>query len=70
MTLKEWLDKKNISMGDFAKRVGVHRSTISRLHNGIQNVPSQTLLRIIIETKGAVSANELLRVPQKYRNAA
>jgi transcriptional regulator with XRE-family HTH domain len=60
MKLSDYMEMAKITDQDFAGRVGLERSTVTRLRNG-KTVPSfQTLERIHAETKGAVSFNDFL----------
>lgn len=62
MTLKEWLTRKNVSISEFQKRIGVNSySTVRRYVLG-ERVPRPAIMRkIIAETGGKVTANDFVR---------
>ena len=69
MKLKDWMAKNNVTCEVLGEGVGVCNSTISRLAQGRLNARSSLLMDVIAYTKGAVTANDLLGVPQKLRVA-
>ena len=61
MKLSDYLDATKLSDAEFAVRIGVSRSTVSRLRRGetTNQLPSKTTIAAIArETKGAVTAND------------
>jgi transcriptional regulator with XRE-family HTH domain len=58
MNLTKYLEKYNISAGEFADIIGVNRSNVSRFCSG-QRLPGlKTLERIYIATRGKVTAKD------------
>lgn len=61
MTLAQYLNEHAISDADFAVKIGVNRSTVSRLRRGDHTgqLPSRATIEAIAkETNGAVTAND------------
>lgn len=62
MTLHQYLTDAKISDADFAKLIGVERSTVTRLRGGNQ-IPKPDLMRFIAEqTDGQVTANDFFGI--------
>ena len=57
MTLAQYLKREGLTDAQFAERVGVERSTITRLRGG-QRPSANTLIAIMEETGGEVTAND------------
>lgn len=68
MKLADYLSEHAITDGDFADRIGVDRSSVSRLRRGITRPDWPTIERIIAATNGAVTANDFL--PPQSNEAA
>ena len=64
MKLSDYLSERSISDGEFAEKIGVDRSSVSRLRRGVTRPNWPTIERIISETSGAVTANDFLPAPQ------
>lgn len=63
MKLSDYLEANAIIDGDFAKLIGVDRSTVARLRGG--QIPKQeTMLAIHRETGGEVTANDFFGIPK------
>ena len=66
MRLAEYLSAKNLSAAEFASRIGVHRSTVSRWFeppdaDGNVYRPSwEQIAKIRDETKGQVTADDFI----------
>lgn len=59
MTLAQYLKEHAISDADFAVKIGVNRSTVSRLRRDTGQLPSRdTIAAIAKATDGAVTAND------------
>lgn len=58
--LSIWLRAKDITDADFARRIGVSRSTVGRYTRGERYPDPPTLLRIRRETAGGVTADSML----------
>jgi transcriptional regulator with XRE-family HTH domain len=58
MKLSDYLAANGIGDADFADRIGVNRSTVSRLRRTNQKPTGETLEAIFRATDGAVSAND------------
>lgn len=67
MELKDYLTAKNIQMSEFGRRIGRSEAVISRLCAKKQFPGSATVLKIVKETRGHVGADDLLRIPAKWR---
>lgn len=62
MTLADYLDKHGIKDGDFALRIGVDRSNVSRMRTSGQ-IPKPHVLRAIArETSGEVTADDFFGI--------
>lgn len=60
MTLKEYLEKENISQRMFAKTIGISNSTVAAISRGKR--PSKKTAKIIeAQTYGKVKASDLLQ---------
>lgn len=64
MKLADYLSANSISDGDFAEKIGIDRSSVSRLRRGVTRPDWPTIERIVSETAGAVTANDFLPAPQ------
>ena len=58
MTLTDYLAEHDLSDADFALRIGVNRSTISRLRRTNQRPSFETMNAIAAATDGVVTAND------------
>lgn len=59
--LTAWLDRPDTpSRSAFAKTIGVSRMTLLRYEKGLRNPRQSVKDKIVIETKGAVTANAWL----------
>lgn len=68
MTLDDWLKRNNVTETAFAERIGSSQASVNRYRKG--RVPESAIMRrIIIATKGAVTANDFFNVPRKRRAA-
>lgn len=61
MTLSQYLEDKGLSHAEFAKSIGVSQVTVTRWANGQRFPGRREIERIQKATKGAVTANDLLR---------
>lgn len=62
MTLREYLTQRGLTQPAFARRIGVHRSTVFKLVHGAR--PHKTTAqRIIRATGGRVGKADLFPVP-------
>lgn len=57
MTLGEWLEKNDVGQAEFAVRIEVTQSQVSRLVNGRRRPGRRVALAIQRETAGAISAD-------------
>jgi predicted transcriptional regulator len=65
MQLKAYLDREGLSMDEFSKSLGVHRTTLYRIINGLSYPRKKVTLRILELTKGKVTAKDFLeQVPR------
>lgn len=63
MTLKDYLNKNNLSLQAFGNRAGLSAPTVLRIRDG-RNMPSRRTLNAIVRaTDGAVTIQELI-VPE------
>ena len=60
MKLKKWLDKNKIKHIDFAKKLKIDNSTLTRYINGERKVPLITALKIERATQGEVECKDLV----------
>jgi len=61
MTLREWREKKGLTMVELARMLGVDKSAVSRWESG-ERFPSRRSLKKIAEvTGGEVTANDFLK---------
>ena len=60
MNLREYLFKKKIKHEDFAKKVGINRSTLHRIMSGISDPSLSLATKIVKATKGQVSYEEIV----------
>lgn len=58
MRLSDYLTKHKLSDDTFAERIGVNRSTVSRLRRTNQKPSEETLAAIVRVTNGKVTAND------------
>lgn len=59
MKLSNWLTDNGITQEDFAKKAGVHQTTISRIANGGRTSP-ETAIRVMKATQNAVTLEDIL----------
>lgn len=59
MRLEAWLKLTRTKKADFAKKIGVAPATVTRVIDGLQNIPLSLQDRIFRATEGAVSPNDL-----------
>ena len=62
MTLKDWLNHKDVTASDFAKKIGRSAPTVSRILRGINKPDWETMLAIEAATEGAVTPNDFREV--------
>jgi DNA-binding transcriptional regulator YdaS (Cro superfamily) len=62
MTLDDFLNSTDPKMphAAFAKKIGVEQATVTRYVNGERFPPPETIRKIVVATKGKVTANDLL----------
>lgn len=58
MTLQDYLTKRRLTDEEFAGKIGVNRSTVSRLRRTNQKPSEETLAAIVRATGGKVTAND------------
>lgn len=59
MRLDAWLSLTGTKRGDFAGRIGTTPVSLHRIIKGTQNIPLSLQDRIVRETDGAVTADDL-----------
>ena len=59
MTLSEYLSEAGLTDAQFAEKLGVNRSTVTRIRNGTHPPSMRTVIRIAEATDGKVTANDL-----------
>ena len=64
MKLSDWLAQHEISVSVFAERIGRHKTTVYRLINENGDPDPDTVRRVVAETDGAVTPNDLYGVEQ------
>ena len=58
MTLREFLDKYNVTLNEFSVETGVSASTLSRYAAGIRVPKPRVMERIVTATGGMVQPND------------
>lgn len=58
MTLDEYLRQQGETGFDFARRIDVHASTVSRMRRGVTHPERRTIEAIFKATGGRVTAND------------
>ena len=58
MKIKDFLSDEKITQEQFAEMVGVSQATVSRWCDGFQKPASSLMTKILIATKGKVTAND------------
>ena len=66
MTLADYLKSEGLRAGHFAKCLGVHASSISRLLSGKRAPSIELMQRIAKATGGVVDANALVKNAPSY----
>ena len=69
MRLDWYLEKNAISVGTFARDLGVHRTSIYRFMSGRAFPRPETIERITTVTGGKVTANDFIGLPMRRRPA-
>jgi len=64
MQLKTYLKKNKITMLEFADRIDVNVSTVSRICRGVVVPSRSTMKRILVETDGKVQPSDLVQFDQ------
>lgn len=59
MELAQWMSEQGLTDDAFARRIGVERSTMTRLRQKKRRPGDGVCLRIMNETKGAVTLDDL-----------
>ncbi len=62
MRLDAWLQLKDLTRAEFARRIGVKPPTVTRIISGGQNIPLSIQDAIKRETAGAVTPDDLHEV--------
>ena len=60
VTLAEYIESKDLNLRDFADRLGVSKSALSRYARGERTMSVSLASRIIKATKGAVTLKDLV----------
>ncbi len=68
MWLKEWLFKKNITVVDFAKTLGISREMLSSVISGRIRGSAKIAKSIEVHTKGAITMEDVLLGDKKTRH--
>ena len=63
MQLRDWAERQKLSQRALARLLDVAPSTICRLYGGDRSPSAGLIRKIVIATKGDVSADELVDVP-------
>lgn len=63
--LTAYREKNGLSIAALAARVDCSRQTIWRIENGKRMATMRLIVRLVMETKGAVSANDFM--PEQVR---
>lgn len=71
MRLEDWLNEQKVSVGAFARKIGVPDSTIRRVISERRSPTHAIMERIIAATDGAVLPNDFFELPMdRDRGAA
>jgi predicted transcriptional regulator len=70
MTLAEYLAEHGLTHSAFAERIGTTQTAVTRYASGRRVPRPRQMRRIIIETGGAVSANDFYGVPVREKEFA
>ena len=62
MTLKDWLAEQQLSVGDFAARIGRTAESVRRYANGERIPDKETMPLIAAETGNVVTANDFFGI--------
>ena len=68
MRLKEYLDMNGIKYKYFAKKLGISSATIFSIMKNNRDLRLETAWKIVIETSGQVSYEDLLKKKKKSKN--
>lgn len=60
MTLDNYMTDNGIKGVDLASRLGISEASLTRIRRGEQNITRDLIRRIVAETDGAVTADELV----------
>jgi transcriptional regulator with XRE-family HTH domain len=60
MKLSEWMEANRLTDEQFAVRVGIDRTTLSRVRRGLKDPSASLMRRIKSVTDGAVTADDVL----------
>jgi len=62
MQLKEYLFYNRMTLSEFSKKIGVSKSTVSRLINGVGNtIPIYLMKKVVEATEGKVSYEDIIK---------
>lgn len=67
MELSEWMSNEGLTDERLADRIGCARSTVTRLRLRSLRPSSRLVRSVVLESKGLVSANELLGLELRER---
>lgn len=70
MTLKEWLAARDMSLADFAGKIGRTSESVRRYANGDRIPDKETMPLIASATSGAVTANDFFGITAVPQNEA
>ena len=61
-SLRTWRKARKITLDELSKRLGMSDASLSRIERGEQWPDRETILKILAETNGDVSVNDILAV--------
>ena len=64
MKLTNFLSENGITAAQIAAKIGVTEKAVSHWINGVRTPRPEQMVKIIEETRGAVTANDFLPAPQ------
>ena len=66
MNLETFIKAKGLTQAEFADALGVSQATVSKIIDGAQNATADIITRIVDQTKGAVTAADILEARRVY----
>lgn len=68
MNLKDWLISRDMTASVFAERIGLSQGAVSKIVRGVVWPEAETIAKIERETKGEVTAADILATHQDAKD--